>query len=119
MSTLDLRGQFIALTTFRKDGSPVPTTVWFTIDDGDVLVPTGSTTGKVKRIRDNPRVTIVRSSWRGRPKSDVIMEGTAHVVDDGDAEAAMQLLRSKYGIQWNVAGRKIDTVLRIVVDGTP
>lgn len=34
------RERFVALTTFRKDGTPVPTTVWVAGDGADLVVTT-------------------------------------------------------------------------------
>jgi PPOX class probable F420-dependent enzyme len=64
----DLTGQFISLTTFRRDGTPVPTTVWFARDGDHVIVGTATEAGKVKRIRAHPEVTMERSYFRGRTK---------------------------------------------------
>jgi len=51
---------FVSLTTFRRSGEGVATTVWVTADpDGDgLVVMTIDGSGKVKRVRGNPRVTL-------------------------------------------------------------
>ena len=112
-----LTGQFIVLTTFRQDGTPVPTTVWFAIHEGEVIFATEPSTGKVKRIRNNPDVTMVRSGWRGKPKSDIVVSGTARFLDGDEAEVALQRLKTKYGWQWRLAGNNIHTALAVSVDG--
>ena len=53
-----LRGHKYGLVvTFKRDGSPVPTPVWFGLDaDGRLYFRTGAAVAKVKRIRNQPRV---------------------------------------------------------------
>ena len=117
MSLDSLTGNYIVLTTFRRDGTPVPTTVWFAIHEGEVVVATEPSTGKVKRIRSNPDVTMVRSGWRGKIKSDVFVEGTARLLEDDDAGAAVRVLKDKYGWQWRLAGSGYHVVIAVSVDG--
>ncbi|PYX78462.1 MAG: PPOX class F420-dependent oxidoreductase [Acidobacteria bacterium] len=58
--------KYISLTTFRKNGIPVRTPVWFAEQDGKLYVFTNPKSGKVKRIRNNPQVRIAPSTIRGR-----------------------------------------------------
>lgn len=113
MSIEALTGRYILLTTYRRDGTAVPTTVWFARIGDEVVVPTGGTTGKVKRIRNNPSVTMVTSGIRGKVKSDVTVPGTARFLDGEDAAVAKEALRSKYGFQWRMFGSNTDTMLGI------
>ena len=113
MAFEDLTGQVISLTTFRRDGTPVPTTVWFARDGDDVIVGTEPEAGKVKRIRTNPEVTMERSNYRGRTKGGSIYTGTAQIVDGEDADRAHEVLSGKYGWHWRLAGGRIATYLRI------
>src|SRR5512146_615348 len=63
-----LRGQdYIDLVTFRKSGAAVHTPVWFAEQDGRLYVMTRSDSGKMKRIRNNPRVEVAPCTMRGRP----------------------------------------------------
>jgi PPOX class probable F420-dependent enzyme len=85
VSALDILGQskYIRLTTFRRDGTPVPTPVWQVRDGDRLLVITDGTTGKVKRLRHTPRVLIAVSDQRGRVKPGVQdVEGTAEMITD-------------------------------------
>ena len=88
------------LTTCRKSGEAVPTPVWFAPLGEDVLcVVTENGTGKVKRIRNNSRVTLAPSDFRGRPRGGSV-EATARIVDEADGGAADRALREKYGWQY-------------------
>ncbi len=93
--------QYANLTTFRRNGAAMPTPIWFAIYEptGTVYVETGTTTGKVKRIRHTPRVTLARCTATGKVTGEVI-EGRAHIVTDTEEIfVARGALHSKYGIQ--------------------
>jgi len=94
--------RYISLTTFRRDGSAVSTPVWVVSDDGRrLLVWTGGTTWKAKRIRRDPRVLVARSTIRGRERGPRL-EGSARIVDGVDVKA---LIRKKYGWQMRLLER--------------
>lgn len=99
MASLDSisAGKYILLTTFRRDGTAVPTPVWF-VRQGDVLlITTDGTSGKVKRLRANPRVTIAPCDMRGRPKGDGV-EATAELVDAAATEQITAAVARRYGL---------------------
>ena len=61
-----IQGQkYIALTTFRKSGVGVTTPVWFGEEGDKIYIMTRSTSGKFKRIRNNPRVQVAPCTIRG------------------------------------------------------
>jgi PPOX class probable F420-dependent enzyme len=94
--------RYISLTTRRRDGSLVSTPVWVVSDDGRrLLVWTGASTWKVKRIRRDPRVLVARSNYRGRERG-ARLEGHARIVDDVDVK---KLIREKYGWQMRLLER--------------
>lgn len=103
---------YIALVTFRRDGTAVSTPVWFVVDADRILVWTDATSGKVKRIRANPSVTIAVCDVRGRPRSSVLT-GTARVLDDDVAATVHRLLRTKHRVlkpliaAWRWLGQKL------------
>ncbi|UGT62923.1 PPOX class F420-dependent oxidoreductase [Nocardia asteroides] len=87
---------YVLLTTFRKDGTPVATPVW-AVSEGDTLyVWTETNAGKVKRIRRDGTVTLQPCSARGKPTGDVIEHGSARVLDAAGTEKVRSLLRRKY-----------------------
>jgi PPOX class probable F420-dependent enzyme len=59
-------GRYISLTTFRRSGVAVSTPVWFVREGGHLLARTGPLTGKAKRIRNNPRVTVALCTAGGK-----------------------------------------------------
>ncbi|MFM8415984.1 MAG: PPOX class F420-dependent oxidoreductase, partial [Actinomycetota bacterium] len=55
---LSNKEKYVSLVTFRRDGRAVPTPVWFAAVGDEFGVITETNVGKVKRIRNNPRVTV-------------------------------------------------------------
>ena len=53
------------LETFRKNGAGVRTPVWFAQQSGDFLLYSAPDAGKVKRIRNNPKVRVAPCDIRG------------------------------------------------------
>ncbi|MGQ9548561.1 MAG: PPOX class F420-dependent oxidoreductase [Roseiflexus sp.] len=91
--------QYMNLTTFRKNGQPVPTPVWFAQDGDRIYVVTQADSGKAKRIRANPRVQLTPSDARGKPLGATI-EAQAHILDPSEEEIARRALAKKYGVMF-------------------
>src|SRR5262245_37352390 len=103
-NTRDGDSQYIALTTYRRDGRPVTTPVWAVPLEGRIYVFTASGTGKAKRVRATGRVRFAPCSMNGRVVLDDSREGTARVVDDEALrDRALAALQQKYGWQLSVA----------------
>ncbi|MDI5938378.1 MULTISPECIES: PPOX class F420-dependent oxidoreductase [unclassified Micromonospora] len=97
MTTLDRLGaeKYVLLTTFRKDGRPVPTPVWV-VRDGDALAAwTVADSGKVKRIRRSGEVTVAPCDVRGRPHGAAV-PGRAAICDPAQTRRIRELLKQKY-----------------------
>src|SRR5574337_1213743 len=91
--------RYVSLTTHRRDGSLASTPVWVVSDDGArLLVWTGASTWKVRRIRRDPRVLVAASDYRGRERGPRVA-GEARVLDPDVAATVVRLLRRKYGWQ--------------------
>lgn len=88
---------FINITTFKRDGTPVATPVWCVGENGSLLVYSEADSGKVKRIRHNPHITVAPCSFRGKPRGPAV-DANAVIVDDTAEVAA--LLTRKYGWMW-------------------
>jgi PPOX class probable F420-dependent enzyme len=71
------RERYISITTFRRDGSPVATPVWVAADGELLYVWTGARTGKAKRIRHNPAVTVAPCTARGTYRYGYWVAGSA------------------------------------------
>src|SRR5437660_3569862 len=70
--------RYLNLETFKKSGQGVKTPVWFAADpsakldsnDAKLYVYTIGVSGKVKRIRNNPRVNVAPCDMRGGLRGD-------------------------------------------------
>ena len=69
---LSVPGKYMSLTTYRRDGTPVSTPVWFVEEDGRLFVTTAADSYKAKRLRRNPAAMVVSCTARGVPKGDAI-----------------------------------------------
>ena len=91
--------KYLNLETYRKTGAAVRTPLWFAQDEaeaeGVLYVYSEAGSGKVKRIRNNPRVRVVPSDMRGNPKGEWV-EARAEILDATGAARGHQLLRRKY-----------------------
>jgi PPOX class probable F420-dependent enzyme len=93
--------RFVSLTTYRKNGDGVATTVWIAGDAGALLVVTPTESGKVKRLRNNPRVQLVPCSRSGKVEPGAQpVEGTAEIV--ADSPALRDAFKRKYGFEYKV-----------------
>jgi PPOX class probable F420-dependent enzyme len=90
-----ITGKYLSITSYRRDGSGVSTPVWFAAEDERLLVMTDSKSGKVKRIRRNPYVTIAPCSGRGKSKATP-MPARAELLPASEVERAKRLIRRKY-----------------------
>ena len=63
----EIHGQkYVSLSTFRKNGTPVRTPIWFAEADSKLYFMTRNDSWKYKRIRNNPRVTVAPCTIRGK-----------------------------------------------------
>jgi len=119
-------GKYVSLTTFRKDGTPVSTPVWFALDSPRIVVQTPAGTGKLKRLRRDDRVLVAPCDFRGRVRAGAPESaGTAEIVTDtAEAERLQGLLRRRYGLLYSIASaiitprgkdRAPDVLLRITL----
>lgn len=92
--------KYVLLTTFRKNGEAVPSPVWIVgLPDGVVGFTTEDGSGKVKRIRNNGRVTLQPCGMRGAVKAgSVAVEGTAEIVIGPDAKPVRAAVSRKYWV---------------------
>jgi len=124
------KARYLNLETFRKTGVGVRTPVWFAQDSGadsppnrdDVFyIYSTPDSGKIKRIRNNPRVRVAPCDIRGNLRGAWV-DARARICDDAEAAHGQDLLRRKYG--WmKIAGDffsrlrgKTQTVIAIHID---
>jgi uncharacterized protein len=96
--------RFISLTTFRRSGEPVSTPVWVGRDGEAIVVLTPADSGKVKRLRHDPRVEVRPCGRFGK-----VAEGAQPVAgiaelraQPADVERVRASIRSAYPIESRV-----------------
>ncbi len=87
--------QYISLTTFRRNGDPVSTAVWFAADAGKLYVYSNLNAGKMKRVRATGKVEVAACTVKGKITGQV-MTGSAIALDASRGEYVHQLLNRKY-----------------------
>lgn len=97
-STVALLGksEYVALTTFRADGSAATTPVWAAECDGRLVVWTPGRSAKVRRIRRTPRVTVAVCDFSGERRGPAA-GGRARVLPRPEHAPALRALTASYG----------------------
>jgi uncharacterized protein len=92
-------GRYVRLVTFRRDGTPVATPVWFARDaEGRLIVYSAPDAGKLKRVRNNGRVEVAPCTAKG-VATGPMLPATAVEVTGPLGDAANRLLTQKYPVQ--------------------
>lgn len=99
--------RFVLLTTYRKSGVAVATPVWVVRDGDALLVSTPRDSGKLKRLRNNPRVELVPCGRFGKVKRGAVpVNGVVEIQDDAASVARVsELLRAKMPTEYRLVLR--------------
>lgn len=89
--------KYLNLETYRKNGNAIATPVWFAQDGAVLYIYSLADAGKVKRIRNNPRVRVAPCDMRGKLKGEWV-DGRARIVQGDEAAKGHRLLDEKYGL---------------------
>ena len=89
---------YINLETYRKNGVSVITPVWFVIEGKNFFVITKSSTGKIKRLRNNPNIRISPCDFRGKVKGKWL-NGLATLKTPDEYPQIINLRNKKYGFR--------------------
>jgi len=98
--------KYLNLETFKKSGDGVKTPVWFAAEPSARLESSGAklyvytigVSGKLKRIRNNPRMKVAPCNMRGDVRGEWV-EARAEILTGAEAELGMRLLNKKY-VPW-------------------
>lgn len=88
---------YLNLQTYRKNGEPMPTPVWFVQDGEKFYIRTVAGSGKVKRIHNNPKVQIMPCGQRGEPLGIWVTAQVREIQDEETIVFAKSLMVAKYG----------------------
>ncbi|KUI40303.1 PPOX class F420-dependent oxidoreductase [Mycobacterium sp. GA-2829] len=96
------RSRYALLRSYRRDGTPVDTPIWFHLD-GATLVFRTKIGPKTTRISRNPGVEVRVCDHRGRVSDDApALAGRATILRGADAQSANRALHRRYGWQYNI-----------------
>jgi PPOX class probable F420-dependent enzyme len=95
--------KYLSLETLRRNGQSVRTPVWFAVapdaageaSEAKFYIYTLPDSGKVKRIRNNPRVRVAPCTVCGKIRG-AWAKAEARMADGAEAEIGQRLLRKKY-----------------------
>jgi uncharacterized protein len=90
-------GQYLLITSYRRNGTPVATPVWVVRDGNTLGVWTPAESWKVKRIRARGDVLVGPCDLRGNPTGDQV-PATAEICDADTTARYRTLLARKYGL---------------------
>ncbi|WBB70797.1 PPOX class F420-dependent oxidoreductase [Micromonospora sp. WMMD812] len=90
-----IRQKTVALTTFRRDGTPVATPVSIAVVGEQAYVRSYERAWKSRRIRNNPAVEVAPSTGRGTPTGPAV-QATARPLSGEEYATARRALRRKY-----------------------
>ena len=127
MTNADLAAhKFVLLTTYRRNGGAVATPMWVGRDGDHLFVWTPADSAKIKRVCNNPQVTLVPCGRFGKPNKDAEpVAGTAEVITEpASVRRLAEVIRHKYGLEYWVVtlierlaarGEKPRAILRIAL----
>lgn len=107
--------KYVSITTIKRSGDTVSSPVWISpLGDGTAGFTTGATTGKVKRIRNNPAVTLRPCDARGKVADGAVeVTAMASVLLGADAAPIEHAIKAKYGLMFTLmtVGSKIKSTV--------
>lgn len=95
------------LVTYRRDGTPVPTPVWAAESDGLLYVRSERSSGKLKRLRRDPRLLVAPCTVRGEPLG-APLEARARVLEPASEQIGEHALERRYGLGRALFERAMD-----------
>lgn len=99
------RASYVSFTSYRKDGTPVSTPVWIAPEGEDLYFFSDTGAFKVKRIRNNPAVTLQPCDVRGRLKDGApLVTGLAEVLEFSDSPRVRRIVNRKYRVMGTLGG---------------
>lgn len=96
--------RFVSLATFRASGEAVATAVWIEREGDALIVTTPESSGKVKRLRSDPRVELTPCNRFGKVREGShSVAGAAEIATDRDEGSRLTAkFREKYGLEYRL-----------------
>jgi len=97
----------IVLVTFKRSGEAMPSPINHGVADGKLYVRTDASTGKVKRLRNNPCVVVVPCNLRGKPTGQPAA-GIARILPETEHAHADAVIAANWSPAMKVFERTLD-----------
>lgn len=99
------KASYVSFTSYRKNGTPVSTPVWIAPDGEDLYFFSDTGAFKVKRVRNNPAVTLQPCDVRGRiTEGAPLVSGLAEVLEFSDSPRVRKIVNRKYRVMGTLGG---------------
>jgi PPOX class probable F420-dependent enzyme len=116
--------RYVALTSFRRTGAGVSTPFGALHRQGKIYCFTDARSGKVKRIRRDPRVEVAPCTRSGASTGPTV-SGRARVLDGSEAQematAFNELWTRQFGLTWRIGSlvERLRRIERVVIEIEP
>src|SRR4051794_11629476 len=97
-----MTGRYLSVTSFKRDGTGVPTPVWAVSDHGHLFAFTDLQSAKVRRIRHNPAVLVAPCRVNGKLRSEPLPASAEVLTNAEDLERVHDLLVERYKISYQL-----------------
>ncbi len=101
------RARQIVLVTFKRSGDAMPSPINHGVADGKLYVRTDASTGKVKRLRNDPRVVVVPCNLRGKPTGQAAA-GIARILPEAEHAHADAVIAANWSPAMKLFERTLD-----------
>ncbi|MGH3431732.1 MAG: PPOX class F420-dependent oxidoreductase [Thermocrispum sp.] len=99
------------LVSFRRSGEPMPSPINFGLSEGKLYIRTDGSTGKVKRLRNDPRAVLMPCGLRGKPAGEAVA-ATARFLPAHEEKRADDVIAANWSPGMRVLERGLDVGAR-------
>jgi len=95
-------GRYLSVTSFKHDGTGVATPLWFVFHDERLFALTDLHSGKVRRLRHNPRVLVAPCRASGKLRGEPLPARAEVLTENADLERVQKLLIERYKFSYRL-----------------
>ena len=97
-----LPGRYLTVTSFKRDGTGVATTVWFVSDGRRLFALTDLHSAKVRRIRRHPHVVVATCRPDGKLRNEPVPARAEVLTATPEIERVQKLLIERYKLSYRI-----------------
>jgi PPOX class probable F420-dependent enzyme len=95
-------GRYLSVTSFKRDGTGVATPVWSVSDGKRLFAFTDLHSGKVRRIRRDPRVLVASCRVNGKLRGEPVPARAEVLTATAELERVQKLLIERYKVTYRL-----------------